>query len=495
RMLELGGNAVDAAVASAFTLAVVEPSMSGLGGRLQAIVHLPDGEIVGVDATTQIPDTYDYETAPKASYGYPVIGIPGVVAGLCKLWEEHGSLPLETLIQPAIHHASKGFALLPGEAFRHGLAAKEIGEFEGTKKYFQSSDGDPFKAGEILVQKDLAKTLKQIAKGGAKAFYEGAIAEKIVADHQAKGGFLTFEALANYEAKSSKIVDGSYRGYELHGLWMPSFGAITIQILQILESLPMDQYQGADWASAMAQAISLAYANREAQRTSDSMATVLTDSKYAQELSKQIVVKGKPIEVGKNLALPESWKAEMGHTTHLSTADNKGMMVALTQSLGPNMGSKVAAPGLGFLYATTIGKYLRMTEPGQRASSHISPFLITKEGKPFMALGAAGGSRIVTAITAVTSRVLDHKLPLDQALAAPRVYPDKDTLLMEVHPGPTWKEEELEQLEGYGFPIKQMKLPGRFGRVHAVQFDPVKGVWIGAADPDWEGAVDGPEGN
>ena len=246
-ILEMGGNAVDAAVAAAFTLSVVEPSMSGLGGRLQAIVRLPNGEIVGVDATTQIPADYDYETAPKASYGYPVIGIPGVVAGLCKLWEEHGSLPLELLMQPAIHHASKGFELLPGEAFRHSMAAKEIGEFEGTKKYFQSLDGDPYKAGEKLVQKDLAKTLKQIAKGGAKAFYEGEIAEKIVVDHQAQGGFLTREALANYEARSSKIVSGTYRGHDLHGLWMPSFGAITIQILQILESLPMDEYQGADW--------------------------------------------------------------------------------------------------------------------------------------------------------------------------------------------------------------------------------------------------------
>ena len=201
------------------------------------------------------------------------------------------------------------------------------------------------------------------------------------------------------------------------------------------------------------------------------------------------------MELGQEKELPEAWQTEMGHTTHLSTADASGMMVALTQSLGPNMGSKVAAPGLGFLYATTIGKYLRMTEPGQRASSHISPFLITKEGEPFMALGAAGGSRIVTAITAVTSRVIDHQLPLEEALAAPRVYPDKDTILVEVHEGPTWKKKELEQLESYGFPIKPLDRPGRFGRVHAVQYDPVKKLWIGAADPDWEGAVDGPGGS
>ena len=493
RILEKGGNAVDAAVAAAFTLAVVEPSMSGLGGRLQAIVRMPNGEIKGVDATTQIPSDFDYETAPKGRDGYPVIGIPGVVAGLCKLNAQYGSLPLKTVMAPAIHYAHKGFALLPGEARRHSLAKERLEAFEGSRQYFLKADGSTYQAGDWWVQKDLANTLKQIATEGKGAFYTGKIAEAIVADNQKNGGVLSLRALAEYEARDALIVNGNYRDHGLHGLWMPSFGAITIQILQILENLPMDSYDEAEWASAVGQAIAIAYEHRAQQKLSDSMAQVLVDPTYTQKLSQRIDVEGTLKKVGFQPNEAEAWHASLGHTTHLTTADGSGMMVALTQSLGPNMGSKVAAPGLGFLFATTIGQYLRMTEPGQRASSHISPFLITQEGKPFLALGAAGGSRIVTAIAAVCSRVIDQGLSLEKALEAPRVYPDVDTLMVEVHPGLSWTDETLDKLESFGHYLERIDQPGRFGRVHAIQFDVKLNQWIGAADPDWEGAAGGPE--
>ena len=161
-MMEKGGNAVDAAVATAFALAVVEPSMSGLGGRLQAIIRLPNGEFYGVDATTQAPMSYDAKTAPEGRYGYPSIGIPGVVAGLCKLLEKHGTLPIATVMQPAISYAENGFNILPGEAERHSLAQKELTEFAGSTKYFLKADSTTYKEGELFVQKDLANTLKQI---------------------------------------------------------------------------------------------------------------------------------------------------------------------------------------------------------------------------------------------------------------------------------------------------------------------------------------------
>lgn len=491
RMLEDGGNAVDAAIASAFTLAVVEPSMSGLGGRLQAIIRLPDGRIRGVDATTQVPLGFEYATAPKGNYGYPVIGVPGVVAGLHKMWKDHGSLPWKTLLKPAIYYAEKGFALFPGEAQRHEMGADQWGEFEGSRKYFLSSDGDPYKAGEKWVQKDLANTLKILAEEGAQAFYEGAIAQKMVADHAKHEGALTMEALRAYRALDAKVVQGSYRDHELHGLWLPSYGAITIQILQILEHFPMDEYRGAAWASVLGQAIELAYENRDLQKTADSMANHLTRPEVASMLAQRINVFQKTPKTGTLYDGPQSWHAEIGHTTHLSTADHTGMMVALTQSLGPNMGSKVAAPGLGFLYATTIGEYLGMTLPGQRASSHISPLIITRNNEPVMALGAAGGSRIVTAISAVCSRVIDHLLPLEEALVAPRVYPYRDTLQIEMHDGTSWENQTLEKLEDFGFHVKPIYQPAHFGRIHAVQFDAQRKLWIGAADPDWEGAVGG----
>ena len=496
-ILEKGGNAVDAAVASAFALSVVEPSMSGLGGRLQAIVRLPNGEIHGVDATTEAPINYDTATTPIVRFGYEVIGIPGVVAGLCKLLEEHGSLPLETVMQPAIKYAKKGFPILKGESIRHQMAADQIKDFAGTRQYFMK-DGRTYQAGEKWVQKDLANTLTLIAKGGRDAFYKGEIAKKIVADFQKNKGILTLEDLANYEAKSSRILSGSYRGYDLHGLWMPSFGAITIEALQILENLPMSHLKDAQWISAVGQAIDIAYQDRQKQRAAntDSIINVLTSKEYAKAQAMKIKINGAsmgylPSVPQKNANTPEAWSAEMGHTTHLSTADKNGMMVALTQSIGPNMGSKVASPELGFLYAVTLGRYLGVYLPGQRAASHICPFIITKDGNPFMALGAAGGSRINTAIIAVSSRVIDHQLPLDKALMAPRVYHDGKEILVETHEGTGWKTTYTYELKKEGFKVKEIDQLARFGRVHAVLYDEKNGRWIGGADPDWEGVVAG----
>ncbi len=493
-MLKKGGNAVDAAVASAFALSVVEPSMSGLGGRLQAIIRLPNGEIHGIDATTEAPMNYDTATTPPVRYGYEVIGIPGVVAGLVKLLETHGTLPLETVMKPAIRYAKKGFPVLKGEAMRQARAIEQLKEFEGSRQYFLK-EGRTYREGEKWVQKDLAKTLELIAEGGHDAFYKGEIAQKIVADFQRNGGILTMEDLANYKARSSRILSGSYRGYDLHGLWLPSFGAIAIEILHILENLPMSELKNADWASAMSQAIGLAYQNRPAQflANTDSIVKVLLSKEYAKKLAQKIKVDGDENIGYLPINQPDSWSANTGHTTHLSTADESGMMVALTQSIGPNMGSKVASSGLGFLYAVTLGSYLGVYRSGQRAASHISPFIITKDGQPFMALGAAGGSRIVTAVAAVSSRVIDHQMSLKEALNAPRVYHNGEEMLLETHEGTGWEMVYTKELEKEGFEVQEVDQKARFGRVHAVFYDAKNKRWIGAADPDWEGVVAGGE--
>ncbi|WPP49075.1 gamma-glutamyltransferase family protein [Catalinimonas niigatensis] len=490
-MLEAGGNAVDAAVAAAFTLAVVEPSMSGLGGRLQAIVRLPDGRIQGVDATTQAPLSYDAKHAPQGSYGYPTIGIPGVVAGLTKLLEEHGSLPLNKVMAPAIRYAEEGFALLPGEAARHALALEEIQEFEGTSKYFLKEDTTTYGEGEVWVQKDLANTLSAIAEGGSEVFYRGAIAEKIIADIQAHGGVLSLEDLASYEARNSDILSSTYHGKEVYALSMPSYGAITLEILNILETLPMQDTSGAEWDSHMYLAVERAYEDRWNQ-TEDSI-PILISKAYAQKVAEQLAVPNLLSQMKpKGAKLPDSWLAAQGHTTHLSTADSSGMMVALTQSLGPNMGSKVVSPGLGFLYAVTLGGYLGDFEPGQRAASHISPVILTQNDQPYMALGAAGGSRIISAITSVTSRVIDQQMSLTDALAAPRVHPDDaDSIFVETHTGEGWKDEVLQALEAKGYRINEVPDIARFGRVHAVMYDAETKQFVGAADPDWEGAAAG----
>lgn len=491
-MMERGGNAVDAAVATGFALAVVEPSMSGLGGRLQAIVRLPNGEIRGVDATTQAPLSYDAAKAPKGVDGYATIGLPGVVAGLTKLLKSYGSLPLSVVMGPAIRYAEAGFPILPGEASRQAGVRKMLQKYAGSRQYFLKQDSIPYKAGELLVQKDLANTLKAIAAGGADVFYKGAIGQKIAADMQANGGVFTAADLAGYEAKDAQLVSSKYRGYDVHALSMPCYGAITLEILNIMENLPLSKFSQEDWISGVYQAMKLGYKDRTKQK-SDSIRVLVTKD-YARTLAARVRIAG-PLTNNTASVVGKSDSVAVGHTTHLSTADASGMMVALTQSLGPIMGSGVATPGLGFMYAQTLGGgYLASMKPGERASSHISPVLVTKNGQPFMALGAAGGDLIPTAVVSVISRVIDQKLPLEQAVAAPRVHPaEKETMLLEQNTGLGWEAPIIATEKARGFTVREVPQSGRFGRVHAVQFDPKTKVIKGVADPDWEGEAKAPK--
>lgn len=500
RMLEAGGNAADAAVAAAFTLTVVEPGMSGLGGRMQAIVRSANGDLSGIDASTQAPMTYDPETAPQADYGYPTIGIPGIVAGLTTLLKMHGSMTLDKVMEPAIAYAEHGFELLPRQAALHRRAREQLLEFEGSKMYFiKENDTVTYAAEDLLVQKDLSITLRAIAVKGPDVFYKGKIAERIARDMADHNAAVTLESLANYKAMKSTVLKGDYRGYDVYGLWIPSFGAITIEILQILEYLPLTSFSEAEWASAVYQATKLAYDDRFKQTSMD-VGRQLTDKEYARELSEKIYFTN--AETGETSRTHEdgdredylSWLADPGHTTHLSVADKNGMIVSLTQSLGPVMGSKVATPGLGFLYAATLGGYLGPFKPGQRAASHISPMILTEDNAPFMGIGAAGGSRIISAIIQVVSRVVDRGMDLEEALAAPRVHPlSEGGLIIETHDSLAWNPEDLEFLQANGFIIEKQPEIFRFGRVHAVIFDKSTKKWIGAADPDGEGTAMGPD--
>ena len=273
-MYSKGGNAFDAAVASAFTLSVVEPSMSGIGGRLQVIYKQAGGEILGIDATTQIPESFDNSVKDLPSYGYKTIGIPGVVAGLVKLHKENGVLDLQTVMQPSIDIAENGFMILPGEIKRQQYEKEKIESFEGTKMYFLNSDGESFKPGDLLIQKDLAKTLKAISKNGKKGFYEGEIAEKIANDIQSNGGFVSVEDLKNYSANKSEVLTGKFNGYNINTLNLPSYGSITIQMIQIMDQLKIESER--DWNLKVSRAVEESYRYRPYQKDVDSVKSILS---------------------------------------------------------------------------------------------------------------------------------------------------------------------------------------------------------------------------
>ena len=494
QILEMGGNAADAAVAAGFAIAIVEPTMNSIAGRNQILVRSSDGTFHGIDGTTQAPWDYDAETAPQASYGYPVIGIPGALAGLIKLHEEHGSLPLRDLMAPAIELAEHGFRVLPGDAMRQAFGAAQALEFPGTAAAYYKPDGSSHRAGDILRQPDYANTLRMIAASGRDVFYEGEIAERMIEDLRANGSVMNMEALADYEALDSRIVRGSYRGYDLIGMDVPAAGVLSIQALQIMENFDPSEMSEAEWFAITGQALRMASGELRVLG-SDTAAVRATSKEYARQLAAEVMA---PAMQPAGLTAPVPVLEERGdqyggHTTHLSTADANGMFVSLTQTLGPNMGSKVVTPGLGFLYASTLGGYLGPVPGGFRARSNICPFIVMKDGEVILVLGAAGGGMIPPAVVHAITRVIDFDMSLPEALAEPRVAGGAGGRFnAETSPFIGWTEAEMAEMRSLGIDINPTPRSGAFGRVHGIQYDPATGTWTGAADPDWEGSARGP---
>ena len=489
-MLTAGGNAMDAAVAAAFTLSVVEPSMSGIGGRAQILIYNPADGVHGIDATTQAPSYYKFDDTLGVEYGYQTIAVPGVVKGLTDALQNYGTLPLAQVLNPAIAYANNGYELLPGEALRQRSVNESLKEFAGTRQYYLDKDSLTFDAGKLIIQQDLGKVLKAISENGSEVFYQGWIAEAMVKDVSDNGGFLTLESLKNYRSEKSHIVNGSYRGYSIKALWIPAYGAITIEALQILEQLQVNMKEERERGLAIYHAVESAYLDRKEQKTLDD-AERFTSKSWAKKRALETQIKNGIISIRKdNINVnPDTIKDPNGHTSHLTVIDKNGMIVCLTQTIGPTMGSKVATPGLGFLYAQTMGGYLGEVEPNLRVPSHISPIIIFKDEKPFLAIGAAGGSRIPSSIVNVVSNIIDNRMTLSEALYFPRVHPSENIINLEVVDGIKWNDSDSIYFSQKGYTVEMNRLPGKFGRIHAVMLDTITDEWVGCADQDWEGTA------
>jgi gamma-glutamyltranspeptidase / glutathione hydrolase len=471
RVLAEGGNAVDAAVATAFALAVVEPTMSGIGGRASILVRTPDGEAFGIDGMNQVPWSYEADMAPP---GYDRAAIPGVPAALDKLLAEFGTWPLDRVLQPAIRLAEYGFPLPELEASRFRAAAEELRSHPASRRYFLKPDGSTYEAGERFVQTDLARMLRGLASDGVDAFYSGWIADSIHADMSARGGFITREELAQYEAPSAILVRGEYRGHQLVSNFRPASGHAVIQALHMMERFDVPgPAEAAEWASLVGQATQIAIADRRREfGTETASARMFVSQGYADERAAGISaphlipeqVSGEGQESERDLVAAAGFEE---HTTHLSVADRDGMLVALTQSLGPSMGTRLAASGLGFLYATRLGAV-----PGSRPSSTISPTIVTDPaGEVIHVLGGAGDARIISAVIQVVSRLVDHGYTLEEAMAAPRIHPTSPReLAVEVGDHTRWSTSELERLRSFGFDVDSAQ-SRTFGRIHAVSMD------------------------
>ncbi len=492
RILEAGGNAIDAAVAAGFALAVVEPSMSGIGGRAQWLIHQVDGEFYGIDGTTQVPAGYPVDEIgdERLSSGYGMIGIPGVVAAHTKALAEHGTLPLAEVMAPAIALAEDGFVLGAAEAERIASTAAALRLYDGSRRHFLKSDGLPYEAGDRFVQPALARTLRAIARGGSEVFYHGAIAERIVADMRANGGYVTAHDLAEYRVLPSKVVRGSYRDYGLVATWLPAAGATTIEILQILDHFDLSAMSPAEWAGTVGLALRLGFEDFEWSWTAgDQAASIIVSRERAAARAELVRL---PVPTASPVRSRPSLREEYNsHTTHLSVVDRDGRAVALTQTVGPTMGSKVVTPELGFVYAATMG-YLGRTPPGVRAISAISPLILLRDREPVYVLGAAGARRIITAIVETVSRAIDQGLPLDEAMAAPRLHPSGSDLVLEDRGDTTWAGQ-VGELEAWGFGTRLNSSASYFGRIHGVYRDPRTGELMGVADPRRDGVAAAPQ--
>lgn len=500
-ILEAGGNAVDAAVATAFALAVVEPSQSGLGGRTQALVGLPDGRFLGVDGTTQVPLGYDPATAPSVDRGYPTVAIPGTVKALTRLLDDHGSMPLERVLAPAIGYAERGAPLTPGEARRLAGVAADLPAFPAASRSFLKEDGSPYAAGDTLVQPDLARVLKTLAREGGDAFYTGDLARRMAEDLQANGGFVTLNDLAQYEARDAVLARGSYRGREIVGTYLPASGATVIEILQIMERFPVSDMTEGQRAALLAQALLLGFEDRDRYQFDppEDAATRLTSGDWAAERAGAVrgvtasvpdagspAGEGHPSSVGGGQDFPPEW----AHTTHVAVADTQGTVVAMTQSLGPTLGSWVVTPGLGFVYAATTGGYLADVPPGGRPWSSQAPLVVLENGIPRFVLGGAGARRIVSALVSVVSRLLDQGMELPRALAAPRLHPSGNTVTVETGNAPDARTDQVEAaLAGLDFQVELEPPSTWFAILNAVEIrrDPgdARPLFLGVSDPRW----------
>jgi len=500
-VLAEGGNAVDAAVATAFALAVTEPSMSGLGGRASILLREPDGTVVGIDGLNQVPTIYKEKSGLPEPYERATI--PGVPAALAHALETHGTWPLARVLQPAIDLAAHGFVLGAAEADRWAAAREQLATFGGGRGTYLKANGSVWRAGERVANPQLAATLRLLASDGVDAFYRGTIADAIDADMRAHGGFVQRADLAAYRALPALRVRGTYRGHDIHANFRPAAGQAVVQALHTLEQLDVPaRDDDARWAAVIGQAMHWALTDRSMRRgTEAESAAFLTSLDHAKERAARV---GMPPRVnpeavhhaeafqgagflfppGTLITAPDDREA----TTHMSVADAEGRVIAVTTSLGPSMGTRLVAPGLGFLYATRLG-----TVPGSRPGSTVSPtIVIAPDGRRVVALGGAGDSRILSAVIQVISRMVDHRMTLAEAMLAPRVHPDAErTLRVEEGPLSAWSAGDRALLAEWGFTLVPSPA-GFFGRVHAVEVMPGAPM-SGVAEPRWTGGAAGPK--
>lgn len=510
QILKMGGNAVDAAVATGFALGVLEPNASGIGGGGFMVIKLASmKEAVVVDFRPTAPagataDMYKLDERGRAIGNASIEGglasaVPGEVKGLLYALDQYGSKKLSRaqVIQPAIDWAERGVPVTVNLAQIIKDNFGKLTRFENGLAIY-SRDGFPPEVGDTIVNKDLANTLRLIQARGADAIYRGDIASRIVAENRKRGGILTVEDLAGYQVKVRKPVTGSYRGYTLVTAPPPAGGTHVLQLLNILEHADLAGLgeRSAAAAHLWAEACKLVFADRATYSADPDFVKVpftgLASKAYAKSLAALI----KPDAVMKSPAAGDPSKYESGSTTHFSVMDKDGNMVAVTKTINMFFASGVVVPGTGIIMGDDMDDFdlkpgsANSIQPGKRMLSSMSPTLVLDpQGRPFMALGSPGATRIIPTLAQVISNVIDRGMPIQAAISAPRLYQGRaGNLSMEGR----YSINAYNGLVALGHTVTVAPdYDATFGGVHAVLFDHAAKTLHGGADPRRDGQAAG----
>ena len=516
--LRRGGNAIDAAIAVGLTLGVVDSKNSGLGGGCFILIRRADGKLFAIDGREAAPakasrDMYLKDGKPQpewSQHGPLAVATPGALAAYAQALQQHGKLKLADVVLPAAEIAERGFPLDRSNADAQRSAGKLLLKVNGPGCPLLKPDGTPFAEGDIVKQSDLAKTYRGIAERGPDYFYRGPLAAAVgqwMAEH---GGLLTADDFATYQPVEREPLVTTYRGRTIVGFPPPSSGGVHVaQILNILEGFDLKAIHSKDageYHHVLAEAMKLAFADRAYWLGDPDFARVpqgLVDKEYARSLGAKIqLAKATPLS-GHGTPPAADERVFLKHTTHIATADAEGNWVAMTQTVNTTYGSKVIVPGTGLVLNNEmddfsiapgqpnafglIGAEANAVAPRKRPLSSMSPTIVLVDGQPVLSVGAAGGPTIITQALQALVRTIDLGLPLDQAVAQPRIHqqwsPD------EVRIESRLPAEIQKSLTGRGHKLNDVR---NMGVTQAISLDRATGQFLGVHDPRVPGKAAGP---
>ncbi|MCG6955794.1 MAG: gamma-glutamyltransferase [Gemmatimonadetes bacterium] len=504
-VLKAGGNAVDAAIATGFALAVVHPSAGNIGGGGFMVIRFPDGNATTIDFREKAPlaaspdmwlDESGKYSAQIQHHTLKSVGVPGTVAGFDKAHRLYGSMNWSRLVYPAVALAQDGFPISERQARSFEGVVRRMTEYPSTVAQF-SRDGEPYQEGDTLRQPDLGKTLNLIMLNGRDGFYRGETARLIAEEMKRGGGLITEADLELYRAEERRPIRGTYRGYEVISMPPPSSGGVgVVTMLNMLEGYDLESmgHNTAPYIHFLAEAMRRAYRDRAEYLADVDFVDVpvhwLTSKDHAADLRADI----DPNHASKSAPSDVATGHESPETTHFSVVDENGMAVSVTYTLEQGYGVGDVVPGAGFLLNNEMGDFNagpgltdengligtapNLARPEQRMLSSMTPTIVAKDGRLFAVVGSPGGRTIINTVLQVILNLVDFHMNIQQAVDAPRVHHQWLPDVLRIEENGT-SEATVKQLEAMGYTVS---MRGTQGVANCIMIDPSTGDRLGAAD-------------